>query len=492
MGHGHSHAPVTAAGGQRRRLAIVLALTVGVLVAEVVGAAVSGSLALLADAGHMTTDAVGIAGALGAVTLAQRPARGRRTFGWQRVEILAAVANGLLLVAVAVFVLIEAIRRIGDPPEVESGPMLVIAGIGLVVNLVSLAVLHRGRAQSLNVRGAYLEVLADALGSVAVIVAALVILGTGWTPADTVASIVIGCLVLPRALHLLRDALDVLLEAAPRGSTWARCGSTSSGWTASSTSRPARGRSPRGRPSSRRTSSSPRRRWPPATAGACWTRSASAWASTSTSRTAPSRSRPSRTQATRRPSTMEGNAEWGEDRTVGGGGIGGPRAALGHVGARRAADLGPDVHPAPRAVVGARRRQHRRPGRLPGRRRPAPALGGALAVVADAGLGRRHGLAVRRHRHVDERLQHGAVQRAHDAAHDPVADHAAAAARWPRRSPSRYAPCRGARARPGCRGPCCSTRCTAGSAGSSRTRCSPCRCSSRASTASTSRRCSTC
>jgi cobalt-zinc-cadmium efflux system protein len=217
MGHGHSHAPVTAAGGQRRRLALVLGLTVAVLVAEVVGAVVSGSLALLADAGHMTTDAAGIALALGAVTLAQRPARGRRTFGWQRVEILAAVANGLLLVAVAVFVLVEAIRRIGDPPEVESGPMLVIAGVGLVVNLVSLAVLHRGRAQSLNVRGAYLEVLADALGSVAVIVAGLVILTTGWTPADTVASIVIGCLVLPRALHLLRDALDVLLEAAPRG-----------------------------------------------------------------------------------------------------------------------------------------------------------------------------------------------------------------------------------------------------------------------------------
>jgi cobalt-zinc-cadmium efflux system protein len=217
MGHGHSHAPVTAAGGQRRRLALVLGLTVAVLVAEVIGAVVTGSLALLADAGHMTTDAAGIALALGAVTLAQRPARGRRTFGWQRVEILAAVANGLLLVAVAVYVLVEAIRRIGDPPEVDSGPMLVIAGVGLLVNLVSLAVLHQGRAQSLNVRGAYLEVLADALGSVAVIVAGLVILGTGWTQADTVASIVIGFLVLPRALHLLRDALDVLLEAAPRG-----------------------------------------------------------------------------------------------------------------------------------------------------------------------------------------------------------------------------------------------------------------------------------
>jgi cation diffusion facilitator family transporter len=217
MGHGHSHAPVTVAGGQRRRLALVLGLTVAVLVAEVVGAAVSGSLALLADAGHMATDSAGIALALGAVTLAQRPARGRRTFGWQRVEILAAVANGLLLVAVAAFVLVEAIRRIGDPPEVESTLMLVIAGVGLVVNLASLAVLHRGRAQSLNVRGAYLEVLADALGSVTVIVAALVILATGWTPADTVASLVIGGLVLPRALHLLRDALDVLLEAAPRG-----------------------------------------------------------------------------------------------------------------------------------------------------------------------------------------------------------------------------------------------------------------------------------
>jgi cobalt-zinc-cadmium efflux system protein len=217
MGRGHSHAPVTAAGGQRQRLALVLGLTVAVLVAEVVGAILSGSLALLADAGHMATDAVGVALALGAVTLAQRPARGRRTFGWQRVEILAAVANGLLLIAVAGYVLVEAVRRIGDPPEIDSGLMLAIAAVGLVVNLVSLAVLHRGRRQSLNVRGAYLEVLADALGSVAVIVAAVVILATGWTLADTLASLVIGSLVLPRAWHLLREALDVLLEAAPRG-----------------------------------------------------------------------------------------------------------------------------------------------------------------------------------------------------------------------------------------------------------------------------------
>ncbi len=215
--HGHAHTHGTAAAGQRRRLAAVLALTVTVLVAEVVGAVVSGSLALLADAGHMATDALGIGLALGAVSLAQRPPRGRRTFGWQRVEILAAVANALLLLAVGGYVLVEAARRIGDPPDVHAGVMLLAAGAGLVVNLIGLALLHRGRGESLNVRGAYLEVLNDALGSVAVIVAAVVIALTGWTPADTVASLLIGCLVLPRAWSLLREALDVLLEAAPRG-----------------------------------------------------------------------------------------------------------------------------------------------------------------------------------------------------------------------------------------------------------------------------------
>jgi cation diffusion facilitator family transporter len=217
MGHDHAHGSGTAAGPQRRRLAVVLALTVAVLVVEVVGAVLSGSLALLADAGHMATDAAGIAVALAAVTLAQRPATGRRTFGWQRAEILAAVVNGLLLLGVAGYVLLEAVRRIGNPAEVAAGPMLVIALVGLAVNLAGMAVLHQGRDGSLAVRGAYLEVLADALGSVAVIAAAVVIRTTGWTPADTVASLVIGCLVLPRAWHLLREALDVLLEAAPRG-----------------------------------------------------------------------------------------------------------------------------------------------------------------------------------------------------------------------------------------------------------------------------------
>src|SRR4051794_11013388 len=217
MGHDHTHVPATAGGAHRRRLLTVLGLTLCLLAAEVVGSVFSGSLALLADAGHMATDAAGIAIALGAVTLAQRPARGRRTFGWQRAEILAAVANGLLLLAVAVYVLVAAVQRIGRPPTIGSTLMLVVASVGLVVNLLSLAVLHGGREASLNVRGAYLEVLGDALGSVAVIVAAVVIAATGWTGADVLASFVVGCLVLPRAWSLLREALDVLLEAAPRG-----------------------------------------------------------------------------------------------------------------------------------------------------------------------------------------------------------------------------------------------------------------------------------
>jgi cation diffusion facilitator family transporter len=151
------------------------------------------------------------------VTLAQRPADGRRTFGWQRIEVLAAVGNGLLLLAVGAYVVVEAVRRIGDPPEIHSGWMLSVAAVGLAANLVSLTVLHSGQGESLNTRGAYLEVLGDALGSVAVIAAAVVIATTGWTGADVVASLVVGCLVLPRAWSLLREALDVLLETAPRG-----------------------------------------------------------------------------------------------------------------------------------------------------------------------------------------------------------------------------------------------------------------------------------
>jgi cation diffusion facilitator family transporter len=217
MGHDHGTAHGTAAAAHRGRLVVVLALTCGVLVVEVVGALLSGSLALLADAAHMATDALGIGMALGAVSLAQRPARGRRTFGWQRIEVLAAVANGLLLIGVGAYVVIEAVRRIGDPPDIHAGWMLGVAVLGLAVNVGSLTLLHAGQGESLNTRGAYLEVVGDALGSLAVIVAAVVIATTGWTAADVVASFAVGALVLPRAWTLLREAFDVLLEAAPRG-----------------------------------------------------------------------------------------------------------------------------------------------------------------------------------------------------------------------------------------------------------------------------------
>ena len=221
MGHdhasGHSHARGTASGAHRRRLLFVLTVTAAVFVLEIVGWLLSGSLALLADAGHMATDALGIGLALGAVTLAQRPAAGRRTFGLQRLEVLAAGLNGLLLLGVGGYVVVEAVRRIGDPPDIHSGWMLTVAAVGLVANLVCLTVLHAGQTESLNTRGAYLEVLGDALGSVAVLVAGVVIATTGWTAADVAASLLIGALVLPRAWSLLREALDVLLENAPRG-----------------------------------------------------------------------------------------------------------------------------------------------------------------------------------------------------------------------------------------------------------------------------------
>ena len=219
MGAGHGHAPsqVTATGTHRRALAIVLGLTLAVLVAELAGAYVSGSLALLSDAVHMAGDAGGIALALFAATLAGRPPTARRTFGWQRAEVLAAAANGLVLLGLAVFILVEGVRRLILPTEVASGWMLAVAVLGLVTNAVALALLHRGQARRLNVRGAYVEVLGDLLGSAAVVVAAVVIELTGWTRADAVASVAITVLIVPRALSLLRQALHVLLEGTPPG-----------------------------------------------------------------------------------------------------------------------------------------------------------------------------------------------------------------------------------------------------------------------------------
>lgn len=216
--HGHSHASAaTATGTHRRRLMVVLAITVTVLVVQVVGGLFSGSLALLADAGHMATDAAGITAALVAASLAARPATNARTYGLQRAEILVALANALLLGGVAVWVLVEAARRWSEPADIESGLMLLVAAVGAAANLVSLLILSRGADESLNVRGAYLEVLGDLLGSVAVIVAGVIIVTTGYTRADAVASVLIAVMILPRAWGLLRDVLDVLLEATPRG-----------------------------------------------------------------------------------------------------------------------------------------------------------------------------------------------------------------------------------------------------------------------------------
>ncbi len=206
------------AGGQHRsRLLVVLAITVTVLVVELVGATITGSLALLADAGHMFTDVAGILLAVLAVTFASRPATPERTFGYYRLEILAAVVNAVMLFGVAVFILWEAWQRWASPPEVEAGLMLAFAAVGLVANVVGLAVLWGGAKESLNVKGAYLEVLGDFLGSIAVIGAAVVIATTGWLRADVAASVFVAFMILPRTWALLREAVDVLLEATPKG-----------------------------------------------------------------------------------------------------------------------------------------------------------------------------------------------------------------------------------------------------------------------------------
>ena len=216
MGHDHGHG-ISAGRAHRGRLLVVLAITVAVLVAEVVGAALTGSLALLADAGHLLTDVAGISLAVLAVSFASRPATPQRTFGYYRLEILAAVINAVLLFAVALFVLWESWRRWQEPSDVAGGPMLAFALVGLVASLVGVVVLHAGSKESLNVRGAYLEVLGDLLGSGAVVVAAIVIVATGFQRADVIASVVVALLILPRTWSLLREAVDVLLEATPKG-----------------------------------------------------------------------------------------------------------------------------------------------------------------------------------------------------------------------------------------------------------------------------------
>ncbi|GAB2808402.1 cation diffusion facilitator family transporter [Streptomyces chlorus] len=217
-GHAHgAHAGGTASAAYRGRLRAALAITLGVMVVEIIGGLLADSLALVADAAHMATDALGLGMALLAIHFANRPPSERRTFGYARAEILAALANCLLLLGVGGYVLYEAIQRFLAPAGTEGGLTLVFGAIGLVANLVSLTLLMRGQKESLNVRGAFLEVAADAFGSVAVIVSALVIVATGWMAADPIASLVIAVLIVPRAFKLLRETLDVLLEAAPKG-----------------------------------------------------------------------------------------------------------------------------------------------------------------------------------------------------------------------------------------------------------------------------------
>ncbi|MEU5251305.1 cation diffusion facilitator family transporter [Streptomyces longwoodensis] len=217
--HGHTHAPTggTAAAAHRGRLRAALGITLTVMVVEIVGGVLADSLALIADAAHMATDALGLGMALLAIHFAGLPATAHRTFGYARAEILAALANCLLLLGVGGYVLYEAVQRFFTPAGTEGGLMIVFGAIGLVANSVSLTLLMRGQAESLNVRGAFLEVAADALGSVAVILSAVVILTTGWAAADPIASLVIGLMIVPRTVKLLRETLDVLLEAAPRG-----------------------------------------------------------------------------------------------------------------------------------------------------------------------------------------------------------------------------------------------------------------------------------
>lgn len=194
---------------------VVIAIVLGVFVLEIVGALLSGSLALLADAGHLVSDLVGLIVALVAATVAARPATDRQTFGFQRVEVFGALVNSLILIGVAVSVAIGAAFRLGGHPEVQGGWMLVVAVIGLVGNVAGLLVLRGGAKASINMRGAYLEVLGDTLGSLATIAAAVVILTTGIGWADAIASLVIAVLIVPRALSLLREVVRVLSESAP-------------------------------------------------------------------------------------------------------------------------------------------------------------------------------------------------------------------------------------------------------------------------------------
>ena len=212
MGAGHDHSHAT---GNERALKVALALTSTFLLVELVGGILTKSLALISDAAHMFTDTAALAIALAAIQIAKRPVDKTRTFGYYRFEILAAAFNALLLFGVALYILYEAYQRLQSPPEIQPTGMLVIATFGLVVNLVSMRVLSGGKEHSLNVKGAYLEVWSDLLGSLGVIVGAVIIRFTGWTWVDSAVAVLIGLWVLPRTWILLKSSLNILLEGVP-------------------------------------------------------------------------------------------------------------------------------------------------------------------------------------------------------------------------------------------------------------------------------------
>ena len=212
-GHDHSHAVVTE--GNAKKLTIALILTTTFLVIEFIAGIITQSLALLSDAAHMFTDAAALAIALAAIKIAKRPADDKRTFGYQRFEILAALFNASMLFFVAMYILYEAYQRFTQPPEIQSTGMLVVASIGLIINLISMKILMSSATESLNMKGAYLEVLSDALGSVGVIIGAVIIYYTNWYWVDTIIAVAIGFWVLPRTWILLRQSINILLEGVP-------------------------------------------------------------------------------------------------------------------------------------------------------------------------------------------------------------------------------------------------------------------------------------
>lgn len=211
----HDHGVQSAAGKNKKQLKIVCILTFAYLIAEVVGGVLTHSLALLADAGHMLTDVGGLALALAAIKFSERKATPEKTYGYYRLEILAALSNAVILIGVSVYVLYEAYQRFRNPPEVQSGTMLIVAVIGLGVNIAGVVLLRAGSQESLNMKGAYFEVISDMLTSVGVIIAAVIMMTTGWYYADPLISAGIGLFILPRTWNMMMQAVDVLLEGTP-------------------------------------------------------------------------------------------------------------------------------------------------------------------------------------------------------------------------------------------------------------------------------------